>query len=253
MPARLDLAGRVFGRLMVIRANGRVKFGRWQTAWLCRCECGVEVTVPQDRLPHRPSVDDRHRVDACPGCRARPCVICGTPILPPSTAAACSPEHLAQHRRDTQLNHYYKMVELDPEFGARRQRMAKLRAEIDPSVATRQSIVAKRARRVRQTKINDDPSLRERVRAQARSTYAKHRTRILADRRTKLEAMTPEQHDIWIERMRKSGREYRRRWRAEIKADPQRHAEYIDLMREYRRQRALRDVLAIGAKLEKKL
>jgi hypothetical protein len=49
--------------------------------------------------------------------------------------------------------------------------------------------------------------------------------------------MTPEQRERWLERMRGYGRAYRRRWRAELKADPARHQAYLDWMREYRRQR----------------
>lgn len=49
MPAPLDIAGRVYGRLTVIalaarRPNSR---DRW---WLCRCTCGVAFTTTTDRL-----------------------------------------------------------------------------------------------------------------------------------------------------------------------------------------------------------
>lgn len=39
----INIAGRIFGRLTVLRAVGRDK--RRKMLWLCRCQCGKEVTV----------------------------------------------------------------------------------------------------------------------------------------------------------------------------------------------------------------
>lgn len=43
MGKKIDLRGQVFHRLTVLRENGRDKHNR--VLWLCRCECGNEVTV----------------------------------------------------------------------------------------------------------------------------------------------------------------------------------------------------------------
>lgn len=43
MGGKIDLAGKRFGRLTVLRVNGRSKNGH--VMWLCRCTCGAEVTV----------------------------------------------------------------------------------------------------------------------------------------------------------------------------------------------------------------
>ena len=40
MGRKLELSGKRFGRLTVIRENGK-KNGR--TAWLCKCDCGNEI------------------------------------------------------------------------------------------------------------------------------------------------------------------------------------------------------------------
>lgn len=40
---RIDLTGKRFGRLIVLAIAGRTKWGTW--AWLCRCDCGNEVTA----------------------------------------------------------------------------------------------------------------------------------------------------------------------------------------------------------------
>lgn len=39
MPARQDLTGKRFGRLTVLRCEGKAKHGKYQ--WLCRCDCGA--------------------------------------------------------------------------------------------------------------------------------------------------------------------------------------------------------------------
>ena len=43
-----DLTGQVFGRLTVIRQDGRTPSG--QVIWLCRCDCGNEKSVPSTYL-----------------------------------------------------------------------------------------------------------------------------------------------------------------------------------------------------------
>ena len=43
MGKKLDLRGQKFGKLTVLRENGRDKHNN--VLWLCRCECGNEVTV----------------------------------------------------------------------------------------------------------------------------------------------------------------------------------------------------------------
>ena len=42
MPAFIDLTGQSFSRLTALRVNGKLG---GKPAWLCRCECGKEVTV----------------------------------------------------------------------------------------------------------------------------------------------------------------------------------------------------------------
>ena len=47
---KIDLRGQTFGKLTVLRENGRDKRNR--VLWLCRCECGNVVTVRGDLLRH---------------------------------------------------------------------------------------------------------------------------------------------------------------------------------------------------------
>ena len=48
MPKKIDMTGRVIGRLLVIEECGRDSRGR--ALWRCRCECGNEVIVRGDSL-----------------------------------------------------------------------------------------------------------------------------------------------------------------------------------------------------------
>lgn len=65
--------------------------------------------------------------------------------------------------------------------------------------------------------------------------------------------MTAAEMDRWLERTRSYGRAYAERWRAELAADPERHAAYLELMAEYRRRRRLRRLVAIGAEMMERL
>ena len=48
MPKKIDMTGRIIGRLTVIEECGRDKHGK--ALWRCRCECGNEVIVRGDSL-----------------------------------------------------------------------------------------------------------------------------------------------------------------------------------------------------------
>ena len=48
MPNKIDMTGRVIGRLLVIEECGRDARGK--VLWRCRCECGNEVIVRDDNL-----------------------------------------------------------------------------------------------------------------------------------------------------------------------------------------------------------
>lgn len=43
----IDLAGRKFSHLLVLRRNGSI---RTSVAWLCRCDCGIEKTIIGTKL-----------------------------------------------------------------------------------------------------------------------------------------------------------------------------------------------------------
>ncbi len=129
MPPPLDLSRRNFGRLTVIARGPRVRWGRMQSSWLCRCECGVELAVPQNRLPHRASIPAGHVVDACPDCRAKPCLVCGAPIPPTSSAKTCSGSCRRERERQYQIDYYHTVRVPDPEDTDRRRERGRRRWE----------------------------------------------------------------------------------------------------------------------------
>ena len=130
MPAPLDLTGRRFGRLRVLAANGRVKFGREQTAWLVVCNCGRQETLAQSLLTQRGWRE-------CSWCQRPECVICGNKV--PSDrprSNTCSDACASKQRRRTNLEHYHRRA-ADPEFNRRRHHRLLERMVRDTELAER--------------------------------------------------------------------------------------------------------------------
>lgn len=51
MPAKIDLTGRRFGRLLVLsQGEPTTSAGQKKVMWLCQCDCGNTVTVASERL-----------------------------------------------------------------------------------------------------------------------------------------------------------------------------------------------------------
>lgn len=248
MPAPLDLTGLTFGRLTVLRRAGRMKFGRVQAAWLCRCGCGAELRVPQDRLPRRASTPKSHIIDACRNCRAPVCEVCGKPVTRNLQRKTCSQRCARKRQRKRQLDYWHHRYSTDPEYRERKLAVHK-RARRDPE--RREHVLAEDRKRQRRKaeRLSIDPAYREHVRALQAATYRRLHDRIWAKRRARLDAMTSHQRAAWCERMREYGRDWRRKWRADIAKDPERVEKYRATMREYRRQRALLNLVSTANKL----
>lgn len=58
MPLKVDVSGRRFSRLLVLREAGRSNFG--QVLWRCRCDCGAIVVTPS-----APLMDGRTKSCGC--------------------------------------------------------------------------------------------------------------------------------------------------------------------------------------------
>lgn len=241
MPPPLDLAGRIFGRLTVVERAGRVKFGSWQPAWLCRCDCGAEIVVPQGRLPHRDTIPQGHVIDACLACRGRPCKVCGANIplaggghgRRVTCSAACEEVHRKRQGREN----WHARIARDPSLTARMNSRRLERAAADPEYARRLREWEERRQQRRCERKRTDPEYAARLRAAARATYARHAERIQAERRARLDSLSPEERDEWCRRARRYARDWRRKHLAELKADPDAHRKFLDVVNECKRQR----------------
>lgn len=180
----------------------------------------------------------------------RPCAWC-LGLIPPSHSkrATCSDECDREHRRFRQRLHYYRRVAEDPEYNRRRWAAQRARAEVDPEHAERLRAAMRRGAERRRLRAAADPAYREQLRATARAYYAIHAEELQRRRRERLDAMTPDARERWLEANRRYQREYARKRRAQRAADPVARATYIAYLVEYRRQRALLRLASVGAEL----
>lgn len=223
----LDLKGVLFGQLRVTGTRGSVTYGgRVQTAWEVVCACGALEVYPQSQLVSG-------RVLACANCRRPPCRICGSPI-PPSRprASTCSENCHQQARRTIHKESYHRRAE-DPGFNSARWERQREREAVYPELRDRRLERGREANR----RYRDQPGTREALAAYYRDYYGQNRGEILRQRKERLDRMDPEALEQWREAMRGYGRAYRKRWREELKSDPDRHRQYLDLQAEYRRRK----------------
>lgn len=168
MPAARDLTGLRFGRLTVLRSDGRVKFGREMTAWRCRCDCGAELRVPQRRLT---TGSENHQQHACDICRSVPCAICGGPVPPIAHSPTCSPECRAELNRRYQLAYYHERRADDPERRQKNSAYKKRRwAAMTP--AEKLADARRRAEMADREKINERARRRHAERMASDPAYA---------------------------------------------------------------------------------
>lgn len=263
MPAPIDLSGRRFGKLLVLRADGKIQFGRLMTAWLCRCDCGAEERIPQERLPYRLSIESvRGRaVTSCSACRnSRVCEECGKAFVSELPRATCSEFCAIAHRRKNYLRHYYKKTATDPDFNRGRYRAAVERMKDAPEKLRAFYDRANAAKRMSVEQRNADPERRRAFLEKQREYYAARAAEIQAARKerlaARLAAMTPEERAEREARLRETSRNWWEARRKQIRAHPDQYQAFRTAMREYRRQReakkALADLMALSTDLEAK-
>lgn len=273
MPAPLQLAGQRFGRLTVI-----AKVANRSGYWRCRCDCGREENIHRRQLtePSRPT----GQRGECIVCMRGPCVVCGGPIELPGTRMmnTCCDDCKTIKKRGLFRQHYYRLVERDPDHNKkvwqeRAQKMkqdpdyaARMRAywaaqyakkRDDPDYLEREreygkahywenrdAILARRAARMAALSDEERAALEQERREKSRAHYRMNRDVILAKRKARWAALSDEQRARQEEIRRRQGREWRRKWRAELKRDPERKAAYLAWAREWQRESALRRMMA---------
>lgn len=242
MPRMLDLTGRAFGQLTVIERAGEIKWGRMMPAWRCRCACGRYEIIPQNRLPHRETIPESHRVTACEVCRRPPCVVCGTRIpLSRGQRNTCAEVCQQTKQRENQRAHYHREMARDPDYAMKQYHRKRQRMANDPAYAARMREQWRaKDRRHRASKTPDELA---RDREWHRQWYAENRNYILAQRRQRLAGMTPSERAAHDEHRRRLGREWRRRWRAWLEKHPEEKEMHRQRYREWVRERELRELM----------
>ncbi|WP_375592119.1 hypothetical protein [Chitiniphilus eburneus] len=291
MPAPRDLTGQRYGGLLVL-GPADPPTGRSVSAWRCLCDCGRMEDIPTSRLPHTPSQAKlrgiRWRCTVC--MQTRTCAVCGATFQSVKARSACSNACHTVQQKARQREWYQQKTSSDPSYNQQVWSRRKAHAAADPAAAQRLRQTHQAANLRYRANIAADPERTAQRKAAYAEHYAAHRDEIQARRRQRLEAMSPEARDAlraqrrayqaayyqthreaiqarqrarhdamtpaqqahWLERMRAYGRAYRRHWRADLAANPAAHQRYRDLMREYRRLRALRQLMGIGAELIKR-
>lgn len=241
MPPAIDLTSRRFGKLTVLRVAGwTAKYGGCRL-WLCRCDCGAEIEVPQKRLPYAEWIRINHPrriVEACPSCEGGQCKICGATIPRHRLPAATCPGACADvHRKARGRANWRKRLQRDPDLARKMARRRRERAAADLDFAKVVHEYDRRKAARHRQRMATDPEYAARHRARANARYALNAARIQAERRARLDAMTPAERQEWAARARAFCRRWRRKWYAELKKDSAAYRRFRELTNEYQRIR----------------
>jgi len=259
MPAPLDLVGRRFEKLLVLKRTGSGRGG----TWLCRCDCGREEEFPARRLPYSDYSKKRKDVaDACSTCmHTRTCAACGRQFVSRQYKACCSPECERAHLRARYLQGYYVRVARDPDLNKKRAAAVRSRAAVDADFAQRVRAWEERAAARKRERLATDPAYAEHVRRLHRERYSRTAEIVQARRRARWASMSPDQQRAHIERRRVLNTAWARRRREALRENPVRYREYLDRFNDYCREwyarrraaAALAGLMDIGQALQAKL
>ena len=258
MPPALDLRGRHFGKLTVLREGPTVQFGGPCRSWWCQCSCGSpEFVVPQKRLPYAAYIKrlPGRVVDACAVCRGKPCPVCGQimPVRESIQYSACPGACMAAWKRKTGRESWHRRFAKDPNLGRKMHARRLEKAAADPEYAAKLLRWEKERRERKRQRMAADPEYAARERARANAFYARNAERIQAERRARLDTLSPAELAKWIDRARRYTRDYRRKYFADIKVHPEKHQKYLDTQAEYRRRRAAIRLGQLCAELQRRL
>lgn len=275
-----SLIGRRFGKLLVVAYAGTTG-GRYpKHLWRCECDCGRFEVVMQARL-----VGKARPIEACTHCRQPRCKVCGTRIaLDYPSQTACSDVCRQTYTRQKHREDYYRRVERNPDFNKLARARLLARAEADPALARRlddysasqnakrrerrqqdADYAAKLARQSRERyqrhrshilarrreRWRFEPGYADYRRGDNRQHYQKHRDAILAGRRRRWQEMSPTEQRDAQDAQRKRVRMWSRRWRAELRKNPEARRRQLAREREWERDRQLRRLFANLEKLKR--
>jgi hypothetical protein len=266
MPAPVDLTGRVFGDLEVIRKVGRdesIKTVSHSWIWLCHCrKCGRDEEITQGLIPYTPNLAKKSKLAryACTICMRGPCEICGAEIEDGTYVGVCSESCYLERRRKNFRNYHYRQLEEDPDYWKKTaaQKLAKL--DCDPEKKER-FLQKDRERNRKYRDLNRDA-----INARARESYARTRDEVIARRKKRLAAMSAEerlmleinQRQYAIEWWSKNGKRVLKERKDRLRnMSADERERYVRQRREYNRERrlirdaekALSDLMSIGEQL----
>lgn len=241
MVAQLDLIGETFGELTVQARAGTMQYGRPCAGWLCECACGRQEPIAQIALT-------RGRVNCCSHCRRPDCIVCGKKVPSSRPRSNTCSESCGRTKNRAQWRAYYhRNVSL--EFNQRRHRRVLEKMAEDADYAERVRAI----RRAAGARWRHDPRNREAIQRYMAAYWADNREAIAAKRKARLDAMSAEQLEHWLARMRDYQRAYHRRYRALIRQDPDMHARHLEMQRERRARQSLLRLMKTGQDLSSRM
>jgi len=139
----------------------------------------------------------------------------------------------------------YKRRSKDPDFNQKRYRRVLEKMATDVAFAER----IKKIHRAANARWRNDPANRDAIRSYQAAYWADNKAAIQTKRRARLDAMTAEELQHWLKRMKQYDRAWKRRYRDKLKQDPDLYARHLDRRREFFRRRALFNLMTMGQEL----
>ncbi|MBA4204581.1 MAG: hypothetical protein C0457_06295 [Polymorphum sp.] len=211
-----DLTGERFGKLLILSYAGQSTSAQPKTLWRCKCDCGAEVTVLRSALTSR---DPKRQIRACPACRlSRECVVCGTVFIPAaSKVITCSPTCRQQRREEMLRASAAEWQRQNPDKVRKHQQTYRARRKADPQ--------------------------REKANLEYKRAWTKaHREQIRLKSRA----------DILDPEKREKNRAYFRDYQRKLRQDPEKREIFNKATQEWRRKKALGELMQIGQKIKEK-
>lgn len=163
----------------------------------------------------------------------RACEVCGAPFHFTHNRRTCSAACLKERRRRRALEGYRRRVERDPELAKKMGRRRREKALADPEYAARVRAWDRKKYRRHAARMASDPEYAARHREWHRAHYAARAEAIQERRRHRLMTLSDDELAELAERVRRYGREHRRRRRA----DPIKRDRDLAVVGEWRRRR----------------
>lgn len=166
------------------------------------------------------------------------CSVCGVLFTPDRSQATCSAECRDAAIRRNGRSHFHRKMATPgyaDDVNAKRRKRAKDR----PEVAEERRRQWREKHQQHRLRMLSDPVYAAEHRDKTNARYREHSADIRDRRRKRLDSLGPAELAAWLEQVRLAGRKYRRKWRGSLATDPEKHQKYLDLMKEYRRRRAV--------------